>query len=74
MRKVGQVVSESIYCVSSTLPIDTDEEVPHVKYVAGFIVHLSAGVKDRSMELISVMAPQRILRVEVVSAQLLLEN
>ena len=58
----------------STPQIDTDKEVFHVKDVASFIVHLSAGVKDRSMELISVIAPQRILHVEVVSAQLLLEE
>ena len=68
------VGSETTWCASSTPRIDTDEEILHVKHVAGFIVHLSAGVKDRSMELISVITPQRILRVELVSAQLLLEE
>ena len=54
----------------STPQIDTDEEVLQIKHVASFIVHLSAGVEDRSMKLISVIASQRILRSELVSAQL----
>ena len=65
---------ESPWCEVSTPCIDTNEEVSHVKHVARFIVHLSAGVKDRSMEMISVISDQRILHFEVVSAQLLLEE
>ena len=75
MHKVIRGVAvETPCCASSTPHTDTDEEVFHVKHVASFIVHLSAGVKDRSMESISIIAPQRILRVEIVSAQLLLEE
>ena len=71
MPKVFRGVAvETPCCVSSTPHTDTNEEVLHVKHVAGFIVHLSAGIKDRSMKLISVIAPQRILHIELVSAQL----